>query len=61
MATCCLRAEGKRASIENYDIGKQELVDGRPALREGPYARVLVERGMAALAIDLPCFSGESN
>lgn len=40
----------------NYVIGKQELLDGRPALREGPYAAALVERGIAALAIDLPCF-----
>ena len=40
----------------NYVIGKQELLDGRPALSEGPYASMLVQRGMAALAIDLPCF-----
>ena len=40
----------------DYVIGKQELLDGRPALSEGPYASMLVQRGMAALAIDLPCF-----
>lgn len=40
----------------NYAIGKQELLTGRPALSQGPYAAALVERGMAALAIDLPCF-----
>lgn len=40
----------------NYSIGKEELLSGRPALREGPYAHALVERGMAVLAVDLPCF-----
>lgn len=40
----------------NYVIGKQELLDGRPALSKGAYAEALVSRGMAALSIDLPCF-----
>lgn len=40
----------------NHDIGKQELLDGRPALIEGPYASALAERGIAAFAIDLPSF-----
>lgn len=26
------------------DIGKQELLDGRPALSQGPYAQALVQR-----------------
>jgi dienelactone hydrolase len=33
-------------------IGKDELVAGRPMLREPPYAAVLAQRGFAALAID---------
>ncbi len=44
----------------NHAIGKQELLSGRPALSEGPYAPVLIERGMAALVVDLPCFGERS-
>lgn len=40
----------------NYQIGKRELLDGRPALPEGAYGKVLARRGIATLAIDLPCF-----
>jgi dienelactone hydrolase len=43
-----------------FDIGKDELVDGRPALVR-PYARDLAERGWAALAIDHRGFGGRSS
>lgn len=45
-----LHAHGAR-----YDIGAQELIDGRPALA-GPLAPDLTERGIAALCCDMPCF-----
>jgi dienelactone hydrolase len=35
-----------------FDIGKEELLVGRPALQSPPYGRALIERGWAALAID---------
>jgi hypothetical protein len=35
-----------------FDIGKDELLLGRPALQAPPYGRVLGEHGWAALAID---------
>lgn len=35
-----------------YTIGKRELIDGRPAQLNPPYAGVLAARGMAALCID---------
>jgi dienelactone hydrolase len=34
-----------------FDVGKDELIDGRPALHR-PYAADLAERGFAAVAID---------
>jgi len=40
----------------DYAIGKDELLNGRPGLPQGPYAPQLAEAGIAALAIDLPCF-----
>ncbi len=36
----------------NFAVGKDELVVGRPALQSPPYGPVLAERGWAALAID---------
>jgi dienelactone hydrolase len=39
-----------------YGIGATELLEGRPALRPEPYGAALAKRGIAALAIDLPCF-----
>jgi hypothetical protein len=36
----------------DYELGKRELTDGRGALSDPPYARVLAERGWASLAID---------
>ncbi len=35
-----------------FDVGKDELVAGRPALASPPYGAALVARGVAALAID---------
>lgn len=35
-----------------YTIGKRELIDGRPAQLNPPYAGVLATRGIAALCID---------
>jgi hypothetical protein len=46
-----LHAHGDR-----YDLGKEELVEGRDVLR--PYAPVCAEKGLVALAIDNWCFSG---
>ena len=40
----------------HYGIGCKELIDGREALPEGPYAAPLADQGVAALCIDLPCF-----
>lgn len=42
-----------------HDIGKSELVEGRPALQR-PYADDLARLGLAALCIDLPCFGERS-
>lgn len=49
-AVLYIHAHGNR-----YDIGKSELIDGRPALRR-PWAAELARAGITALAIDLPCF-----
>jgi hypothetical protein len=35
-----------------FDIGKDELLTGRPALQSPPYGQVLTARGWAVLAID---------
>jgi dienelactone hydrolase len=35
-----------------FDIGKDELLVGRPALQSPPYGQVLTDRGWAVLAID---------
>jgi dienelactone hydrolase len=40
-------AHGRR-----FDTGKDELIDGRPALQSPPYGDVLSEHGWAVLAID---------
>ena len=39
----------------NYGIGRDELLTGRPALH-APFAPDMVRAGLATLAIDLPCF-----
>lgn len=46
-----LHAHGDR-----YDLGKEELVEGRDVLQ--PYAPVCAEKGLVALAVDNWCFSG---
>ena len=40
----------------NYELGKDELVRGRPALQGPPYADALAERGVASLCIDTWAF-----
>ena len=42
----------QHAHGNRFDIGKDELVRGRPALLAEPYADALAARGWAALAID---------
>jgi hypothetical protein len=36
----------------DYTLGKDELLVGRPTLKQPPYAEALAERGIAALCID---------
>lgn len=38
-----------------YEIGARELLDGRPA-QPGPLGPALLQRGIASLCLDLPCF-----
>ena len=38
-----------------YELGRDELTHGRSSL-QGGYARDLVQRGIAALCIEMPCF-----
>lgn len=40
----------------DYELGKDELLAGRNALQEPPYAQVLTSNGYAALCIDTWCF-----
>jgi hypothetical protein len=40
----------------NYVLGKDELLDGRAALQQPPYAQWLTQRGYAALCIDVWAF-----
>lgn len=49
-AVLYIHAHGNR-----YQMGADELTDGRPAL-QGPWAPVLAGMGIAALCIDLPTF-----
>ncbi len=44
-----------------YDIGATELIAGRPALRNPPYAQDLAHQGIVALCIDLPCFGDRAD
>jgi pimeloyl-ACP methyl ester carboxylesterase len=39
-----------------YAIGASELIDGRPAILDPPYAQALAGQGIVALCIDLPGF-----
>lgn len=43
-----------------FEVGKDELLLGRPALQKPPYGEVLAELGFAVLDIDHRCF-GERN
>ncbi len=45
-----IHAHGNR-----YNIGCDELLDGRPAL-QGPIGPALAELGIASLCLDMPCF-----
>jgi hypothetical protein len=40
----------------DYALGKDELLRGRTALQQPPYAEVLTARGLCALCIDAWCF-----
>jgi dienelactone hydrolase len=40
----------------NFSVGKEELLQGRPALQSPPYGTVLPALGFAVLAIDQWCF-----
>jgi dienelactone hydrolase len=50
-AVLYVHAHGNR-----HAIGADELLRGRPMLRDPPYGRALADAGIAALCIDLPCF-----
>jgi acetyl esterase/lipase len=50
-----LHAHGNR-----YEIGKRELVDGRPSLQSPPYGEALARAGFAALCLDMPTFGERS-
>lgn len=43
-----------------YDIGLQELIDGRPALTK-PYAADLLALGYTVLCLEMPCFGARSD
>lgn len=51
-----LHAHGNR-----YEIGKRELIDGRPSLQSPPYGVALAHAGFAALCLDLPTFGERSH
>lgn len=40
----------------NYELGKDELLVGRPGLQKPPYAQTLTAKGYSALCIDAWCF-----
>lgn len=44
----------------NYAIGKRELIEGRPALQQPPYAEVLTAMGMNVLCADTWLFGERS-
>jgi dienelactone hydrolase len=44
----------------NYNLGKDELLVGRDALQEPPYAKELTSNGYAVLCIDTWCFGERS-
>ncbi|PCJ60246.1 MAG: hydrolase [Planctomycetota bacterium] len=40
----------------NYELGKDELINGRGALQDPPYAEMLTSKGYAVLCFDTWCF-----
>jgi dienelactone hydrolase len=44
-----------------YEMGANELVEGRPSLLSGPYAPAFAREGIVALSIDMPCFGHRSH
>ncbi len=44
-----------------YGIGRQELLAGRPALQAPPYAAELIALGCAVLCLEMPCFGERSD
>ena len=43
-----------------YDMGREELTEGRPAL-QGPYAKDLVAIGVSVLCLEMPCFGARQH
>lgn len=43
-----------------YGVGRDEFLDGRPAL-QAPWAEDLAALGLAALCIEMPCFGARAN
>jgi len=43
-----------------YGLGKEELLHGRAAIQQPPYAEVLARRGICSLCIDTWCFGERS-
>ncbi|MEM9010952.1 MAG: dienelactone hydrolase family protein [Pseudomonadota bacterium] len=39
-----------------HDIGRRELMEGRPALHHPPYGPILARLGYVVLCLDMPCF-----
>lgn len=40
----------------NYEIGRKELLEGRPALQTAPYGPLLAQLGFSVLCMDMPSF-----
>lgn len=45
----------------DYKLGKQEFIEGRKALQEPPYAKVITDRGWAGLCVDTWVFGERSH
>lgn len=43
-----------------HDIGRQELLDGRPALLDPPYGLLLAQRGFVTLCLEMPGFGARA-
>lgn len=53
-AVVVIHAHGNR-----YEIGARELIEGRPS-QPSPIGPALLERGIATVCIDMPCFGGRA-